>query len=63
MSISAVPKRSRLMSLCVSDCSCTMPPRAAIMPRPIGKSIAAVVVFEIKALIAAAIAPKAMITP
>ena len=63
MSISAVPKRSRLVSLSVSDCSFTMPPRAPIMPRPMGSSIAAVVVLEINALIEAAIAPKAMMTP
>ena len=33
------------------------------MPSPIGRSMAAVVVLEMKALIEAAIAPKAMITP
>jgi hypothetical protein len=32
------------------------------MPRPIGRSIAVVAVFEIKALIAAEMAPKAIMT-
>ena len=61
--MSAVPKRNRLTSLSVSDCSVTMLPRAAIIPSPMGSSMAAVVVLEMKALIEAAIAPKAMITP
>ena len=63
MSISAVPKRSRLTSLSVSDWSLTIPPRAPIIPRPMGRSMAAVVVLEMKALIEAAMKPKAIITP
>jgi hypothetical protein len=33
------------------------------MPNPIGRSIAAVAVLEMKALIVAAMAPKAIMTP
>ena len=63
MSMSAVPKRSRLVSLSEPDCSLTMPPKAPIMPSPMGRSMAAVVVFEINALKRSAIAPKAMMMP
>ncbi len=62
----AVPKRKRVTSLSVPDCSCTRPPSAPIIPSPIGRSIAAVAVLEITELSKApkaAMAPKAMMTP
>jgi hypothetical protein len=63
MSISAVPNRSRLTSLSESDWSLTRPPKAPIIPSPMGRSMAAVAVLEMNAEIDAAMAPKAMITP
>jgi hypothetical protein len=63
MSIRAVPKRKRLGSVSPSAWSLTSPARAPIIPSPIGRSIAAVAVLEMKALKSAAMAPKAMMTP